>query len=66
VSVEQLREYRSRLWNDLTERVDTLIAHQGAGTLTPEELMNLAQYGDLIQKRMRILNTEIDRLVAAH
>lgn len=65
-NVEHLREYRSRLWNDLTERVDKVIAHRDAGTLTPEELASLTHFGDLVQKRTRRLNLEIDRLIAAN
>lgn len=60
----QLREYRSRLFNDATAQVHKLIdSAAGKLQLTPEEVTLLNDRARKCQLRIRVINLEIDSIL---
>ena len=57
----RLREYRSRIFNDMNGRVDKFIADG----MPPKQATKVGDYVRKCQFRIRIMNAEIDRLIAA-
>jgi hypothetical protein len=60
--IQRLREYRSRMVNELNTKVDTFLADGHPA----EQVIPLHNYINKVQTRVRLLNTEIDHLEAAH
>lgn len=59
--LKRLREYRSRIFNDMNSRVDKFIADG----MPPKNAPVLGDYVRKCQFRIRIMNEEIDRIIAA-
>ena len=57
--LKRLREYRSRIFNDMNSRVDKYIA---AG-MPPKQAPAVGEYVRKCQLRIRIMNDEIDRVI---
>lgn len=59
--LEGLREYRSRLTNDLNQKVDKFFS-DGRPV---EQALPLSEYMATVQSRVRLINAEVDKLVAS-
>ena len=59
--LEKLREYRSRLFNDVSNRVDKYLADG----CQPSKAIALNNYVRKCQLRIRLINAELDRHIAA-
>jgi hypothetical protein len=60
--IVKLREYRSRLVNEVHAKTDKFIVDLQAGNRVPE---TFGPYVRKVQDRVRLINAEIDRLIAA-
>jgi hypothetical protein len=59
--LKKLREYRSRLVNDVDQRMTKFIADG----MKPERMPALTDFVRKSNFRVRIINTEIDKLIAS-
>lgn len=63
--LERLRKYRSRLVAECNQRVDKFILDSYAGKMTPQRLETDTEFIRKVQLRIRLINYEVDRLIAA-
>jgi hypothetical protein len=58
--LEHLREYRSRLVNDVVAKTDKFIVDVQSGKPVPE---TFGPYVRNVQERVRLINAEVEKLV---